>query len=403
MPNFHKDFPWGRGQWIWNIPNCEGGNIQAIIDKCKKYNISYVIIKSYDGENCFPSNANPQLTKAITDQFHANNIRVYSWSFNYGANPEREANLALWSLEQLGVDGHIFDAETAFEELPDPAGAANHILQKVRSAHPDAFLAHAPYPYIDYHTRFPYLEFGKYCDAVMPQMYWGTIGISVDKMVADMFAQWTKWENSWQASGHGESIKPIIPLGQAYDNTETGFVMSTADLTNFASQIQGYGSYNFWDWEHMVRTELWQALGNAPIKDKGAFGLIPKDATNTTQTTVVPQPHQEATTTPTATDTNVGTTPVASDTDVTSKPAPATLPTQTVETTTTTTTTTPPPAEVIQTIPVPDTGKTTITVQKSDTHPSGVEVKFVTKKRHIDYFLDFLHKIESFFKGGVKK
>lgn len=311
MTSFHKNFPFGKGMWIWNIPNCEGGNISKIIEKCKRYNFSHVLIKSSDGENSFPAGRNPQLTKEIVDRFHASGISVYSWSYNYGNNPKREAALALWALEQLGVDGHVFDAETEWEKQPDTAARAVEMLSIVRAQQPNAFLAHAPYPYIDYHTRFPYVEFGKYCDAVMPQAYWGTIGITVTQMVADLFAQWSKWEKHWKEIGHADSIKPIIPIGQTYDNPGEGFTQTPAQIVDFISQVAGYGSVNFWDWEHTDRQDLWEALGSVNVKPKSEIPGANNDAPNSngagssTNTPSVPngsnpqtQPSQPGTTTP---------------------------------------------------------------------------------------------------------
>src|SRR5687768_175533 len=161
----HKDMPFGKGLWIWKIEQCLGGDIDAIIQKCKDYDISYLLIKNGDGEKVWT-----QLTVDIVTQFHNAGIKVYSWSYNYGLNPLAEATVAIKCLD-LGVDGHVFDAESEYEHLVNNAHAAETMLQMVRSRYPDKFLAHAPYPIIDLHKDFPYLTFGKYCDAVMPQVY----------------------------------------------------------------------------------------------------------------------------------------------------------------------------------------------------------------------------------------
>lgn len=393
MSNFHKNFPFGKGQWIWELKNCEDGDVDRIIAKCKKYNVSYVLIKSYDGENLYPSNAASQLTKEISDKFHANGISVYSWSFNYGYNIPREVALALYSLEQLGVDGHIFNAETVFENLPNPAESAKALLEPVRAKHPEAFLAHAPFAIIDYHTRFPYIEFGKYCDAVMPQMYFGTIGVSVERMVDWTYEQFSKWEKTWTESGNSDSVKPIIPISQGYDNSQTNFVMTATQVREFITRVAGYGSVNFWSFQHFLRTDLWEAFRDTGVKPKEEFissqnssQNVTPEVNSTSALSVPTPPVLEKPTDPapiTASGNSRGSTSSVDRVDDTP-----------VETT---------PSTQVATVPVPDTGKTTVTVEKDDNHPAGVKIEIKSHKRHLDYLIDFLRSIfNTFTKKGNK-
>lgn len=394
---FHPKFPFGKGMWIWNLSQCEGGDISKIIDKCKKYGVNYLIIKSYDGENAFPNNANWQLTRQVTDQFHANGISIYSWSFNYGYNPEREAALALWSLEQLGVDGHVFNAESEWRDLSDPAGAAHRMLKIVRDKHPEAFLAHAPFPYIKYHTKFPYKEFGYYCDAVMPQVYHGTIGITVEQMIADMYEQWTNWERQWIASGHGQSVKPIIPLGQVYDNPITNFVLTPPQLKEFMTRTAGYRSVNFWSWQHMLRPDLWEAFRDTPIKGKPETETPPNNSQNSNTTVpVTTTPEVPVIPTVPSTPTSPILPPVGVGSPATDgvSQIPPVLPVPVV-----------PIVPSTTEIPISETGKTTVTVVKDSTHPTGLKVEISLHKPHIEYVIDFFTYIFSLFsrKGGDNK
>jgi hypothetical protein len=265
MQKFHKNFPFGRGMWIWYLNQCEGGSIQRIIDKCKKYNISYVMVKCGDGENTWP-----QWNKELVERFHAADIKIYAWMFNWGKNPLREGAIACWALD-MGADGFIFDAEGEWENLPDPAGTAKLMLELVRKHAPDAFLAHSPLPIIDLHKKFPYVEFGKYCDAVMPQLYYGAMNRTPENVIMWSFQQWSKWEKIWKEGGHEDSIKPIIPAGQTYDIESTathhGFKCTPGILKAFMDGIAAYGSVNFWSWQHTVREDLWEAIRDSDLKD----------------------------------------------------------------------------------------------------------------------------------------
>src|SRR5215212_3839569 len=112
---FHKDFPFGKGMWIWRLDQClpgspQQGQLPAIIQKLKENDISYVLIKSGDGDRTWS-----QFTPSMINAFHNAGIKVYSWTYNYGRDAAREAAVAIWSLEQ-GADGHVFDAEAEFRD-----------------------------------------------------------------------------------------------------------------------------------------------------------------------------------------------------------------------------------------------------------------------------------------------
>src|SRR5437870_4679569 len=111
MSQYHKNFPWGRGLWIWKLQSCLNGDVSAIINKCHAYTISYLIIKGGDGVNVWS-----QLTTGLVKQFQDAHIKVYSWTYNYGEDPIKEADVAKHCLS-LGVDGHIFDAEGEYERV----------------------------------------------------------------------------------------------------------------------------------------------------------------------------------------------------------------------------------------------------------------------------------------------
>lgn len=255
----HPNFPLGKGIWIWKISECEGGDIDKIIKRLKDNDFKYALVKAGDGERTWA-----QFNVDLIKRFHDAGLKIYSWTYNYGINPLREAAIAIWALD-MGADGHVFDAEGEYERLANPADTAKTMLIKVRDAKPNAFLAHAPFPIIDYHTKFPYIEFGRYCDAVMPQMYWGTMNRTPANVVSWTFKQWTKWEAIWKNNGNEKSIKPIIPIGQTYDNATVGYKSNPADLKSFIELVRGYKSINFWSYQHISRNEDWDAIKNTRI------------------------------------------------------------------------------------------------------------------------------------------
>ena len=139
---------------------------------------------------------------------------------------------------------------------------AIQLCSGIKAAWPTKWLGHAPFPYISLHSSFPYKEFGFYCDTVMPQDYWFSIGVTPTQMVADMSREW----RNWQASLTGQwvnSIKPIAPIAQA---DTTGIPGS--DITEFFSALNsdtapattgGYKGISFWRAD-LHTTSQWSAI-----------------------------------------------------------------------------------------------------------------------------------------------
>jgi len=237
----------GKGIWIWHLSEAENGNVSKIIEKVKSAGLTWVTVKCGDG-NLFWKGED-ECTSDVITQFHNSGIKVFGWQYVYGDDPIGEASVANKILD-LGVDGFIIDAEGEYEGKPDNATI---YLENIRAEHPYSFIAYTPFPIIDYHTDFPYLEFGKYCDAVMPQAYWKEIGVTPEYMVEWMEEQWDKWHTIWEAGGYGDSIKPIIPLGQGWD-------VSGSEITRFCNLIydHGYGGISLWRYGTMTE-ENWEA------------------------------------------------------------------------------------------------------------------------------------------------
>ena len=235
----------GKGIWIWRLSDVEGGNVSAIIERCKNVGIEWIAIKCGDGTQFWDW----QCTPSQIIQFHNAGIKVLGWQYVYGDDPFGEASVANQILD-LGVDGFIIDAETEYEGKPDNATA---YLEKIRAEHPDSFIAYTTFPIIDYHTDFPYLEFGKYCDAVMPQDYWKEIEVTPEEMMDWMEEQWNKWHEVWKAGGYSDSVKPIIPLGQGWD-------VSGSEITRFCNLVHEheYGGISLWRYGTMT-VKNWEA------------------------------------------------------------------------------------------------------------------------------------------------
>lgn len=354
----HPNFPFGRGLWVWYIKSCFGGNLDKIIAKCKEVGLTHLLIKSGDGTNTWHNQWTPDLIK----YFHDHGIKVYSWTYVYGDVPLREAAIAMWSID-MGADGHVFDAETQYEGKPN---SAITMMRAVRQHNPNTFLAYAPFPIIDYHLRYPYIEFGKYCDAVMPQMYWGDFKQRPQATINWTFQQFSKWEKIWKAGGHGDSVKPIIPAGQAYDNPTVGYKNTPADIAEFIQGCRGYKSVNFWSFQHILRADIWEAIKNNNVD-------LPSSSTeinNVSDSRMVDTTGENVDTSKRSTE--EATMPVERKTE----------------------TITPDREETKEPIIPPQPQKPTIIEKTMNTKPiEPLTDKYVVKKRQIDYFLEFFRNL----------
>src|ERR1017187_9520587 len=215
----------------------------GVIDYEKSLGMQWITVKFGDGIGIWTQFSSDLITRA-----HAAGLKIFGWAYAYGTSPSGEANVALNALS-LGADGFIIDAESEYETLANNSAVAAQYCQAIRAAYPTRFMAHAPFPYISLHSGFPYVTFGVYCDAVMPQDYWGAIGISPSQMVSDMDSQWRNWQNGLTGTNRN-AIKPIVPLAQSYAPV-TG-----AQITTFVNGIKsdanpattgGYKGISFWD------------------------------------------------------------------------------------------------------------------------------------------------------------
>ena len=229
----------GQGMWIWYLSQSDGGNLASIVAQAHAADVSTVFVKSSDGSTNYWSQFSPQLVQEL----HANGLKVCGWQFVYGTNPVGEASLGARAVAN-GADCLVIDAESEYEGR---YGAAQTYITDLR-AHigPTYPVGLASFPYVYYHTAFPYSVFlgpnGAQFNA--PQMYWRDIGTSVDTVYANTYI-------SNRVYG-----RPIYPLGQTYNHP------SGAELVRFREEAVDYGAtgLSWWDWQETPASG-WSALG----------------------------------------------------------------------------------------------------------------------------------------------
>jgi hypothetical protein len=269
----------GKGDWIWSISisiaklnNQVPGvtDIQSLMSYEKNQGMSYVIVKAGTGSTNYPTTGN-QFTANLVNQAHKVGLKIFAYTRSYGTDIPGELALATNCLA-LGADGFVIDAEAEWESSRLGTNGPSRAIQlcsAIKAAYPTRILAHSPLPYVSLHSSFPYKEFGYYCDFVMPQDYWGYIGVTPEQMVTDMDTQFKNWQNSLSGIWTN-AIKPLVPIGQA-DNTN----VPASEMTAFANAVLndptpatagGYKGMNWWD-AHEHSSNQWPAIAAANIGD----------------------------------------------------------------------------------------------------------------------------------------
>ncbi len=300
----------GQGDWIYIVSDATnrlGGrvpsvtNLPSLMAYEKNQGRRYLIVKAATSDALYPSPAQPQFTAALVDSAHAAGLQIFGYNRSYGTNVPGEIAIAD-HVFRLGADGFVFDAEAEWESsrLPNNAAAAVQLCGGVRTNWPGKFLAHAPFPIVRYHRTFPYKEFGYYCDVVMPQAYWKSIGVPPADLAQWMDAEWRAWQNSLTGQWTN-AIKPLVPVGQGWNPSGTQTV-TAAEITAFVHALQndahpaprgGYAGVSYWraelhtpeQWDAIRTNALGPAPTNAPALANVSVGPITDTSVTVTWTT----------------------------------------------------------------------------------------------------------------------
>lgn len=255
----------GKGDWVYVLSQAQtsvgASSLQDFIDYEKNKGMDFLVVKAGHGPVWWS-----QFNSDLVTRCHASGLKIFGYARCFGDDVEGEIEIGKQVLA-LGADGFIINAEIEYE---GKHAEATQMMNGLRADYPNAFIAHAPFVYIDYHTQFPYVEFGSQCDAVMPQCYWRAAGINLppEQMVAHMDLQWSKWYLTWQNQGKTAAIKPIVPIGDAYNShsgTEiTDFVNALKADTNPPTPAGRYHGVSFFSAQSHSSSH-WTAIGSATI------------------------------------------------------------------------------------------------------------------------------------------
>lgn len=217
----------GHGMWIWVMRASHRGSVPAIVAQARRAGITTLFIKSGDSRHYWDQ-FSPQLVAAL----HAAGLRVCAWQYVYGTYPVLEAQVGARAV-QAGADCLVIDAESEYEGKYVSAQMYVQTLRGLIGAGYPVSLA--AFPYVHYHPAFPYSVFLAPSGAQFnqPQMYWRTIGTSVDDNFAVTYTQNRIYK------------RPIHPLGQTYGGAPV------PEVIRFRQVAQAYRApgISWWSWQ----------------------------------------------------------------------------------------------------------------------------------------------------------
>lgn len=272
----------GKGDWIYILSNATyvyNCSVPALMALEKSQGMNFVIVKAGESNTYFPNNNTPQFTASLVTAAHNAGLKIFGYTRSYGRDIPGELNI-ITNILNLGADGYVVDAETEWETLPNNTNAAVQLLQPLRAMFPTRLIAHSPFMYISTHASFPYLQFGLFCDVVMPQAYWKTYGITPSNCEADLNIQWNNWQNSLKGS-NTNAIKPICPIAQGW-NPSTNLVVPAAEILQFHNALLnepqpasagGYDGESYFRCE-LHTTDMWSGIAAVTFSSQPSAPVI---------------------------------------------------------------------------------------------------------------------------------
>lgn len=233
----------GLGIWIWQLSQCEHGNVDAIIAKAKSCGVAWLAIKA--GEN----HSNGQVTKALVDKLRGAGIVPVAWWYCLPGAPNTTAQLSFLAKlrADTGVEHFICDAEIEWEQGEHRAEAATFAQELQMAVGFDAYLADAPWPIATLHPTWPWAQFGAVMAQRHDQLYWREAGQPFTVFAHRADAAWSQQPK----------VPARCPIGSTVN--DAGEHAPISELAAFLDHYALTEARSLWSWQHLSADE-WALL-----------------------------------------------------------------------------------------------------------------------------------------------
>jgi len=268
----------GKGMFIWEIQNCDGGNAQQIVARARAAGLTHVQVKIADGRDRYPyeDQYDTMLVATIAALQNAG-ITVWGWQFVYGRDryntdvrtAVEEADIAADRVQALGLAGFAVDLEetgnpvwTWHGDEVDCRNYMTRLRERLGSDFPIAACSHRfprTYQWTEEWQRL-WNEFMPRCNYAMPQVYWLQAHNAADQLQ-------TSYDQYRQLWPH----LTYVPVGAAYYEGWANWTATPEEVRQFLQKARELNmpAASFWSWQHARNdphnpdypgTELWDAI-----------------------------------------------------------------------------------------------------------------------------------------------
>jgi len=211
----------GNAIFAHAVPSAAKGSPAALAALLKELGFDTYMPKIVDGQYVEALSWSPlykswgvNVKPELVNELHRQGIKVVGFAAPYGGNPTAEAQITAKVVNELGLDGIVFDIETTFENKSNAVTNTHTMMtafKKLCSA-PVCYCSWArfwsPTSGANWHPVTVAKAWLQYADAGMPMAYWYSPGGPNEavSMLEEAIRQWSQLTS-----------KPLCVAGRAYN------------------------------------------------------------------------------------------------------------------------------------------------------------------------------------------
>lgn len=222
----------GKFLWIWQVENCDKGDLGKIIQRARDLNLKGYIVKTDNG-----ASHNYRNQMRAVSEFRKAGLIVGGWNYLYGTNVNGEVTAVLETIRK-GIDFYVLNVEDPYEGQHQKAiqlmtGIRGQITQNIP-------IGYCTFALPSYHRSFPYREFSDFCDFTMPMTYWNGMRRPIQELFFDCMRQYRPFD------------LPVYPVGQCYDAPDGKWKTTYDEIIAFEKlcRDQGVPLTSYWSYQH---------------------------------------------------------------------------------------------------------------------------------------------------------
>lgn len=256
--------PIGKGQFVWVLSRCAGGNMARLVQMCLDAGLDWISIKVANGTSVYKGSASElwqqqKLLDELVPRAKAAEIGVHFWGYTYAKRPGRESVPIIEMIRKHRPLSYTINAEKEYKNQAGKQAAIDHasairLAMSVSSSYdiPDIPIGLSSYRWPSVHPEFPWVEFARYIDFHNPQVYWQGANNPREQLIRSV--------------NELRNLKdvPIVPAGTMYPHKR--WKPTPSQIIEFMATAQELGlpGVNFWEWYYAETKypELWEAMSD---------------------------------------------------------------------------------------------------------------------------------------------